>query len=531
VANSADVVVKFLADTSQMERGTQTMGDSFKKLGRTLAGVFSAAAVVDFAKSSIDAAQEAARVTNVLERAYKGMGDANGKNAKAAEDYASQLSKQIAVDDETIMQAQTKLLLFDSLSTTAARTSGVFNEATRAAADLSARGLGDMGSSAVKLGKLLEDPIKNIGVLGRAGIQFTEEQKAHIAELISAGDLLGAQRFVLGEIEKKVGGAAAASATDADKAKVAFDEMQEQIGTALLPVVLTIAPAMTKMADAFAAAAPDIQIATVALAGFGAVALAIGGTVGLIVAAVALIGVGLYLMWTRWDEIWGWLVDHPAYAILASIILAPIAAMFLIIGALRFLWDNWRQIWDFIRQSAADAVNFVRDRWNDLVSFFGGIAGRIGGALSGIWNTLTQPFRDAKDTIASLFDDIRGIVSGAVGAIRNIWNPIARTLNSIHVDIPEVSLPFGLSVGGGSFDLPHVPELARGGIVSSPTLALIGEAGPEAVVPLSSMPDAGNVYQISISVAPGVSSAEVGAVVVDQIRAYERAAGRAWRTG
>jgi phage-related minor tail protein len=68
-----------------------------------------------------------------------------------------------------------------------------------------------------------------------------------------------------------------------------------------------------------------------------------------------------------------------------------------------------------------------------------------------------------------------------------------------------------------------IPRMAEGGIVSSPTLALIGEAGPEAVVPLDRMATGGGV---TINVTGGLAtSAEIGESVVNALRAYSRSAG------
>jgi hypothetical protein len=70
-----------------------------------------------------------------------------------------------------------------------------------------------------------------------------------------------------------------------------------------------------------------------------------------------------------------------------------------------------------------------------------------------------------------------------------------------------------------------VPAMAEGGIVNKPTLALIGEAGPEAVVPLSKM-NAGGGGDVNINVTGGLStSAEIGQSVVNALRAYSRSAG------
>lgn len=70
-----------------------------------------------------------------------------------------------------------------------------------------------------------------------------------------------------------------------------------------------------------------------------------------------------------------------------------------------------------------------------------------------------------------------------------------------------------------------IPKMANGGIVTGPTLALIGEAGPEAVVPLSQMGNMGG-GGVTINVNGGLStSAEIGQSVVNALRAYSRTAG------
>ena len=74
--------------------------------------------------------------------------------------------------------------------------------------------------------------------------------------------------------------------------------------------------------------------------------------------------------------------------------------------------------------------------------------------------------------------------------------------------------------------LKGVPKLAEGGIVSKPTLAIIGEAGPEAVIPLSKMGGSGgNNYSITVNAGIGTNGTQVGREIVDAIKRYERAIG------
>jgi hypothetical protein len=71
-----------------------------------------------------------------------------------------------------------------------------------------------------------------------------------------------------------------------------------------------------------------------------------------------------------------------------------------------------------------------------------------------------------------------------------------------------------------------IPKMADGGIVNRPTLALIGEAGPEAVVPLSKMGGMGGGGDVNINVNGGMAtSAEIGQSILNALRAYQRSAG------
>jgi hypothetical protein len=72
-------------------------------------------------------------------------------------------------------------------------------------------------------------------------------------------------------------------------------------------------------------------------------------------------------------------------------------------------------------------------------------------------------------------------------------------------------------LGGKGFDVPDIPMLAAGGIVTGPTLAMIGEAGPEAVIPLDRMGQMGGGTTVNINVNGGDPNA-----VVQALRTYMR---------
>lgn len=114
----------------------------------------------------------------------------------------------------------------------------------------------------------------------------------------------------------------------------------------------------------------------------------------------------------------------------------------------------------------------------------------------------------------------RGLVNGILGMV----NWMIRKLNDLlEFTIP---VPFGPDIRVNAPDLPEIPKLASGGLVMGPTTALVGEAGPELVVPLSKLDKlgGGNTYQITVQTGVG-DPREIGRQVVDAIRQYERTAG------
>jgi hypothetical protein len=132
---------------------------------------------------------------------------------------------------------------------------------------------------------------------------------------------------------------------------------------------------------------------------------------------------------------------------------------------------------------------------------------------------------------------VNAIINGILGAFESVVNgaimmvngiiraynaiPIAPDINTIaHVNLPNIGATTAPRPAAGRMG---IPRMAEGGIVSSPTLALIGEAGPEAVVPLDRLQNGGG---ITINVTGGLAtSAEIGESVVNALRAYSRSAG------
>ncbi|MEB0200561.1 hypothetical protein QN354_02175 [Cryobacterium sp. 5I3] len=188
--------------------------------------------------------------------------------------------------------------------------------------------------------------------------------------------------------------------------------------------------------------------------------------IGIIAAIAGLVLAGIWLV-QNWDGVSKWFGEMWS-GMWAGIqwFFGVVAEGFLNFTPLGIIIKNWGAItdwlggwWGGIIGMASDNVHWIGSKVDEFVSFFTSIPTRVGNAWTGMGNMV--------------HDVMRNVTRYAAEA----WN---NTLGSLNVDLPSY-------LGGAHIQFPKlvVPALASGGIVSSPTLALIGEAGPEAVVPLS----------------------------------------------
>lgn len=103
--------------------------------------------------------------------------------------------------------------------------------------------------------------------------------------------------------------------------------------------------------------------------------------------------------------------------------------------------------------------------------------------VNGAFNSVKQVAETVANFIGNVFKTVFGGVKLYINSIISLANLAIRALNGINIKVPDWVPGFGGKSFG--FNLPQIPMLANGGIVNRPTLAMIGEAGPEAVIPLS----------------------------------------------
>ncbi|MGV3579994.1 hypothetical protein [Brevundimonas sp.] len=280
----------FEGGLSAAQKHLRGVGRQFERVGQQMTAVGAGMSVAITApliaagfhllKGSQDAAAAAAQV----EAALESMGGASGKTAEELSKSAEALRNLTGIDDDDILRRVTaNMLTFGNIA------GSTFDRAQLAVLNLSARMEGDLQGATMMVGKALNDPVKGLAALGRAGIQFTEQQKAQIKAMAAANDMAGAQAIMLGELERQFGGAAKAAA-DADiwtPMKTALMDLEGAFEPIVRNVVGPVIQKVAEMTRAFAGLSPQLQ--GLAIAG-AAIAAALGPALVVVGSVVSALG-------------------------------------------------------------------------------------------------------------------------------------------------------------------------------------------------------------------------------------------------
>lgn len=140
---------------------------------------------------------------------------------------------------------------------------------------------------------------------------------------------------------------------------------------------------------------------------------------------------------------------------------------------------DWSQRFGFLGNILNGFLANVRNIFNSVKQIFGGIIDFVAGVFTGNWS---RAWQGVKDIFGGIMNGLGAVMKAPLNAVIGLINGAISGLNRISVDIPSWVPGFGGKTFG--VNIPNIPYLARGGIIDSPTLAMVGEAGKEAVVPL-----------------------------------------------
>lgn len=412
--------------------------------------------------SFVQDARESARISRITANAIRATGGAAKISAGQVGDLATAISNKTGVDDEAIQSGANLLLTFKKVRNEVGQGNRVFDRATQAATDLAAAGFGDLNGASKQLGKALNDPLKGISALAKAGVTFTKQQKDQIKTLVESGRTLEAQKVILGEVEAQVGGAAAAAADPLARLKVIAGNLAEEVGGFLLPTVDKFAdlvadkviPGAKDLAGAFR----DGFTGDTSAGGFlGFVATAGEKAGGLVtfVRTTVIPGVkGLFDLFARGDftgdlrRAFGWSEDAPvvdalfrirekAVELLGYVKSTLVPGMVTAFGSLKTKIEQ--ALPDVDLSALAETFTAQAKSWGGAL-----IAGVRGGLETGDWSALGQ-------TIG------KGLVA-AFGAGVNIASDLAKKIGELFKKVDWV----GLGIQIGKVAIPLVAGLALG---------------------------------------------------------------------
>lgn len=161
--------------------------------------------------------------------------------------------------------------------------------------------------------------------------------------------------------------------------------------------------------------------------------------------------------------------------------------------------DMFQKAWTGLTNIFSKLGSWFGERWNDVTSALSSVSNWFGEMFTNAYNAVKDAFssigdffKGVWDTVKSIFVNAGQMVGEAVGgAFKSAVNAVLDTIENVvngFIGMINGVLDVVRNLPGlgwiGSVSTVSLPRLARGGIVDSPTIAMIGEAGKEAVVPL-----------------------------------------------
>ena len=458
---SAKATNKIERDWSAIERKIKSVGDGVRNVGLGMSAALTAPLTL-FAKQSVTDFAEAARAVADVEAALKSTGNSAGKTSEELQAFASSAQfKSLYQDEEILKRLTANLLTFKSVS------GDTFDRAQQAAIDMSARLGQDLQSSAIQLGKALNDPVSGLTALRRVGIQFTDDQEKMIKSLVKSGDLLKAQGLILEEVESQFAGAAEAQANAGglgglNEFNKNLGEIRETLGGLMVEIGTPFLEMLNGWLQAFRGLSPETQKMVVyiggivavlgpllailgpIISGFAALApviAAIASPVGLVVAAIAGISVALNAMGVTFEEQWNavvalfdGIVTHfqLQFQLLKQLITGDFVGALntmgemvrnvfttitnvlneLFPGMLELITTTWANITEYITTAATNILTAIQEMGTlaleAVAAMVNGIIEWIGEKLNAAWDLAISGIERVKGAFESLYMAVVG---------------------------------------------------------------------------------------------------------------------------
>jgi hypothetical protein len=475
-----EVADEIVAANEEVDASNELSKGSFTSIG--VAAGIAFYAVESAVSSAITSAQSWDEESAIIAQTLKDTGSSIPVSQVQA--YAEQIQSTTLLTQQPL-QSEGLILSNKDLQ-------GSYQSLTLLAADLATKmsqtsgTLSDNLPNATKLlANALADPVAGLNQLIRQGtIQFPAATVTMIENMAKVGNTAGADAAIIQALNAQVGGMAqtAAQAPGAGLTQLnnSLTSLGTQVGNDLLPDLDALAKALLPIITGIAnwtAEHPKLTEALVAGIVVFTALLAVMTLVGIVIAAVG--------------------SAFAAAALAIAAVVALVAAVII---------DNWNLIKTDTETIWNGISTFFTTTWNAQKQLF-----ETG--LDDIKTIWTTSWTDMSTIVQNIWQTIENIVKTGVNDVISAINGFINALDSLHISLPSIKIP-GTSLATPAvnlgFSIPDIPMLAEGGLVTQPTLALIGESGPEAVIPLSGGGGGygGGQQQIIIQIQGGIFPAD-----------------------
>lgn len=316
-----------------------------------------------------------------------------------------------------------------------------------------------------------------------------------------------------------------------EQLKSGIDVLATSFGEALAPMLQVVINALQRVIDWFNNLSPATQSVIAAIA---VVAAAIGPVLVILGVLASSIGSIISLVGTIAPLLGG---VGTAVGALTSGALLPIIG---IIGAIIAIGVLLYKNWDTIKAKAIQIKNNLIATWNNIKS-------KVTSAVTSLKSKITSTFSAIKSSVANTWNAIKTAIvtpiEKAKTAVSNAIAKIKSVINGAKLSLPHIKLPHFSISGKFSLNPPSIPHISvswykQGGIFDSPSLIGIGEAGPEAVVPLDKLWDkldkiaessTSDNVTINVYASPGMDVNELARVIEKKLVAFQKQRQMAWQ--
>ncbi len=472
-----------------------TFGQKFQNVGNVLASLGAGAAVGGLIKAGLSAkqvetqlnaltgsTQKTAQVMGIAQQAAAQFGLGQTTAAKAVADLYGRLAPT-GISLENI-----KTIFFgvnnaaNTMGLSLAETDGVMLQLSQA-----------LGSGALQ-GDELRSIMERLPAVGQAVAKVMNVTVGEVKQLGADGKIT---TDVLIKAAAELQNFASVDPTPVKLFNAAVEDLQTELGENLIPLIIPLIQGLTSVVQAFGSLPEPLQTVIVAVGGLAAAFVVVAPLISAVGSAISVLGPII-------SAVVGFLTGGSGLATAVGAVIAvlsgPVGWIAAIIAAGVALYAFRDQIGSFV----GAAVNLFKEFANfaysilvePLVSNFQFIVAQAQSIFPRIGEAIRNAFTGVQDFV-------KGIINNIIGAFERFANSAISALNAViraANKLPGVNISLAPSVSiprlaeGGYATAAGIKQFAKGGMVNKGTLAIVGEAGPEYIIPEGKMLQASMNY-------------------------------------